>query len=196
LFDNAQETPKPGDPMFADNIAIVVATADTALDTAACAARQAGFHVLNLGGAVEGDATAIAHAHAELVKDAQLTGDATAIMSGGELTVTVGGNERGGPNQEYLLALSMALGPQNGVFALACDTDGIDGSEDNAGALITPDSLIRAQQKGLDPATHLRDNNSYEFFKALGDLIVTGPTRTNVNDFRVILVNDPLKIMP
>ena len=196
LDDAARETPKPGDPMFAGNIATVVATADTALDTAARAAQQAGFHVLNLGGAVEGDATAIAHAHAALVKDAQLTGNATAIMSGGELTVTVSGNGRGGPNQEYLLALAMALGLQNGVSALACDTDGIDGSEDNAGAVITPDSLIRAQQMGLDPATHLRDNNSYEFFEALGDLIVTGPTRTNVNDFRVILVNEPLEITP
>ena len=111
-----------------------------------------------------------------------------ALISGGEVTVTVRGTGRGGPNAEYLLALALALDGAPGLHAIACDTDGIDGSEANAGAVIAPDTLARARAAGLEPERHLADNDAYGFFAALGDLVVTGPTRTNVNDFRAILV--------
>ena len=110
------------------------------------------------------------------------------ILSGGETTVSVTGAGRGGRNAEYLLALALALDGAPGVHAIACDTDGIDGSEDNAGAIIDPDSLARARAAGLDAGARLRDNDAYGFFEALGDLVVTGPTRTNVNDFRATLI--------
>jgi glycerate 2-kinase len=111
-----------------------------------------------------------------------------AILSGGETTVTVRGKGRGGRNAEFLLSLAIALGGQAGISALAADTDGIDGSEDNAGAILTPDSLARAAQAGIDVKARLADNDGYGVFSALGDLVMTGPTRTNVNDFRAILV--------
>jgi len=111
-----------------------------------------------------------------------------ALISGGETTVTVRGRGRGGRNAEFLLALAVDLNGADGIHALACDTDGIDGSEDNAGALLAPDSQQRAADKKLDAAKLLNDNDGYGFFSALGDLVVTGPTRTNVNDYRVILV--------
>jgi hydroxypyruvate reductase len=110
------------------------------------------------------------------------------LLSGGETTVTVRGNGRGGRNSEYLLALAISLGGRGGVHALAADTDGIDGVESNAGAVIAPDTLVRAKELGLDPAAHLANNDAFGFFSALGDLVTTGPTRTNVNDFRAILV--------
>ncbi|MGE5503859.1 MAG: MOFRL family protein, partial [Actinomycetota bacterium] len=111
------------------------------------------------------------------------------ILSGGETTVTVRGQGRGGRNAEFALALSLALGAEPGISAIACDTDGIDGSEDNAGAVIGPDTPPRAAAAGLDLAARLDDNDAYGAFAALGDLVVTGPTRTNVNDFRAILVH-------
>ena len=110
------------------------------------------------------------------------------LISGGEATVTIAGQGRGGPNAEYALALALALEGTAAIYAIACDTDGIDGSEDNAGALVGPDTLARARAASLDPAAHLADNDAYGFFEALGDLVVTGPTRTNVNDFRAILI--------
>ncbi len=110
------------------------------------------------------------------------------LISGGETTVTVRGGGRGGRNAEFLLGLAVALDRHPGIHAIACDTDGIDGTEDNAGALLSPDSLARAAALGLDARERLRDNDGYGFFAALGDLVVTGPTRTNVNDFRAILV--------
>jgi hydroxypyruvate reductase len=113
------------------------------------------------------------------------------LISGGETTVTVRGKGRGGRNAEFLLALAVALNAHPGIFAAAGDTDGIDGTEDNAGALLTPHSIARAADKGLSAKAMLADNDGYGFFSALGDLIVTGPTRTNVNDFRVILINRP-----
>jgi glycerate 2-kinase len=189
LITKEAETPKPSDVIFAKTTAVVIANADDALAAAADVVQQAGFQPQILGGHLEGDAATIARHHAALITEARRTEAPTAILSGGELTVTLSGEGRGGPNQEYLLALALALGPEDGTFALACDTDGIDGSEDNAGAWITPNTLLRAHQKGLDAAALLRDNNSYEFFRQLGDIVMTGPTRTNVNDFRVILVN-------
>ena len=110
------------------------------------------------------------------------------LISGGETSVTVRGNGRGGRNTEFLLALAIALGDQSAIHAIACDTDGIDGTEDNAGAWLRPDSLARARARGLNAPSLLDDNDSYGFFSALGDLFITGPTRTNVNDFRAILV--------
>jgi hydroxypyruvate reductase len=110
------------------------------------------------------------------------------ILSGGETTVTLRGKGRGGRNTEYLLSLAIALGEANGRFAIAADTDGIDGSENNAGAIITPDTLKRARALGLDAEAHLAANDAYGFFENLGDLVFTGPTRTNVNDFRAMLI--------
>jgi hydroxypyruvate reductase len=110
------------------------------------------------------------------------------LLSGGETTVTVRGNGRGGRNAEFLLALAVALDGHDKVWAIACDTDGIDGTEDNAGAVLGPDSLARAAARGLDAKAQLADNDGYGFFAGLGDLVITGPTRTNVNDFRAILV--------
>ena len=110
------------------------------------------------------------------------------LLSGGETTVTIAGNGRGGPNAEYALALAIVLGGHSGIHAIACDTDGIDGSEDNAGAIIAPDTLLRADAKELDAWGYLQNNDAYGFFEALGDLVMTGPTLTNVNDFRAILI--------
>ena len=110
------------------------------------------------------------------------------LISGGETTVTLKGKGRGGPNTEYALALAIALNGQPGIYAIACDTDGIDGSEDNSGAFIAPDTLKRAKELGLDAQRHLDNNDSYGFFEKLNDLVVTGPTQTNVNDFRAILI--------
>ena len=130
----------------------------------------------------------MARQHARLALEALEAGQRLAILSGGETTVTIRGSGRGGPNAEYALALALALDGAAGITALAADSDGIDGSEDNAGAICLPDTLVRARAAGLDPQGHLADNDSYGFFAALGDLVMSGPTRTNVNDFRAILV--------
>jgi len=150
-----------------------------------------------LGDALEGEARDVALVHAGIARQAVagklILGDRPAplplvLLSGGETTVTVRGNGRGGRNAEFLLALAIALVGERSVFALACDTDGIDGSEDNAGAVIAPDTLARAAALGIDLKARLGDNDAYTAFEALQDLVVTGPTRTNVNDFRAILV--------
>jgi hydroxypyruvate reductase len=138
-----------------------------------------------LGDAVEGEARLVARDQAAEVLRRR---GPTLLLSGGETTVTVAGGGRGGRNSEFLLALAIALDGAPRISAIACDTDGIDGSEDNAGAVLLPDTLTRAHAAGLDPKAFLADNNAYEFFAALGDLVVTGPTRTNVNDFRAILI--------
>jgi hydroxypyruvate reductase len=193
LRSGAEETPKPGDRRLAGSRAVLIATARDALAAAAAVARKAGVSPVILGDAVEGEAREVARAHARLARAAAHRGEPAkppcVLVSGGETTVTLthtGG--RGGPNCEYLLALALALDGEAGVHALACDTDGIDGSEDNAGAIIAPDSLARAEASGLDARASLAGHDSYGFFAALGDLVVTGVTRTNVNDFRAILV--------
>jgi glycerate 2-kinase len=188
LADPASETPKPGPPGLARVTSQVIATAQTALDAAAVAARQAGLAVVMLGGDVEGEARVVAAEHAELARRLAERGAPTVILSGGETSVTVTGGGRGGRNSEYLLALALALDGCKGVYALAGDSDGIDGSEDNAGAMIGPDTLARTRALGLDPAASLADNDAYGVFAALGDLVMTGPTRTNVNDIRAIVV--------
>jgi hydroxypyruvate reductase len=191
----ASETPKPGDHRLARACYKIVASARASLDAAAALARQHGVAPLILGDDIEGEAREVARAQAAFARDIA-QGRASArppaiILSGGETTVTVRGKGRGGRNAEYLLALGLALDGAPGIFALAGDTDGIDGTEDNAGAIITPDSLARARAAGLDPAARLADNDGYGFFSAIGDLVVTGPTRTNVNDFRAILILPP-----
>jgi glycerate 2-kinase len=186
----ADETPKPGDPRLASAEYRIVANGGTALKAAAEAARGLEVEPIVLGDAVEGEARLIAAEHAVLAKGAAsgIPAWPLVFLSGGELTVTLGGEGRGGPNSEYLLALAMALGGAPEIYALAADTDGIDGSEDNAGAVVTPDTLARARGLGLDPQAHLDADHAYGFFKVLGDLVMTGPTGTNVNDFRAVLV--------
>lgn len=187
LADPASETPKPGDPRFGALTSSVVLRPADALSAAADAARAAGWRVIDLGHRIEGEARKVGAAHALLALS--LAGSApTAIISGGELTVTVTGDGAGGPNKEYLMGLALALGGTPGIAALACDTDGIDGAADDAGARIDETTLARAAALGLDTASMLAANRSRDFFAALGDLVVTGPTRTNVNDFRVITV--------
>jgi len=172
---------------------VVVAAAADALEAAVEAARAEGLNPLVLGDALEGEAREVGAAHARLALSiAQGRGPVAppaVILSGGETTVTVTGKGgRGGRNAEYLLGLALALDGARGIHAIACDTDGIDGTEDNAGARLGPDSLARARALGLDPASRLAANDAYRLFEALGELVVTGPTRTNVNDFRAILV--------
>jgi hydroxypyruvate reductase len=192
LSDPAAETPKPGDPRFANVVNVLIATPQSSLEAAAKVARQAGFAPLILGNAIEGEARECAIVHAGIALQAAGFGQPAeppcAIISGGETTVTVRGKGRGGRNAEFLLSLAIALGGRAEISALAADTDGIDGSEDNAGAIIGPDTLERAAAAGVDVVKRLADNDAYAAFAGLGDLIVTGPTRTNVNDFRAILV--------
>jgi len=192
LEDPAWETPKPGDPRLASHSLAVIATAHQALQAAANAARAEGLRTLVLSDRLEGEARAVAVSHAALVEGVIRHGSPLrapcVILSGGETSVTVRGTGRGGRNAEYLLALAVALRGTPGVHAIACDTDGIDGTEDNAGAVLSPDTLARAAAQGLDAAALLDNNDGYSFFSALGDLVVTGPTRTNVNDFRALLI--------
>ena len=180
------ETPKEGDPRLAGRETRMTATPAMALDAAAGLAREAGYTPVVLGDALEGEARDLARAHAALARDAA---PGTVLLSGGEATVTVTGDGRGGPNAEYALALALALDGAPGIFAIACDTDGIDGTEDNAGASVTPDTLARGHAAGEDAEARLAANDAYGYFAALGDLVMTGPTLTNVNDFRAILVS-------
>lgn len=192
LASGMDETPKPDDPRFARNTHHIVATAQHALEAAAAAARAAGVTPYILSDGIEGEARDIGLMHAALAKQVALRGQPfkppCVLISGGETTVTVRGRGRGGRNAEFLLSLATALDGHPGIHAIACDTDGIDGSEDNAGAVYQPDSMQRAAALGLRPRAMLENNDGYSFFDALGDLVVSGPTRTNVNDFRAILI--------
>ena len=189
------ETPKPGDPLFAHVENRVIATAQQSLQAAAELFRKHGIASAILGDSVTGEASEVAKVYAALARQVALHGTPfeppVALISGGECTVTLRGSGRGGRCSEFLLSLAVELDGLGGVAALACDTDGIDGSEDNAGALLMPDSLQRAAARGLHARQLLANNDSYGFFSGLGDLVVTGPTRTNVNDYRVILVGAP-----
>lgn len=196
LLDPASETPKPGDEVFANNEYVLIARPADMVEAVVEAGRHMGYDVVSLGADIEGEAreVGIEHARQALEIAAKLTaGDKPVlIVSGGETTVTVdkdGG--RGGRDCEYLLSLAIALDGHDRVFALACDTDGIDGSEDNAGALIDPETLARARAAGLVPDDFLSRHDSYSLFSVSGDLIVTGPTRTNVNDLRLVLILPP-----
>ncbi len=195
LADPRNETVKPGDPAFARADFVIAASPANMLAKAAEAARAAGYVPVILGDALEGEAREVAATHAALALEAQRRGERTAILSGGELTVTVRGRGRGGPNQEYALALAIALRGAPGIYALAGDTDGTDGgggdASDPAGAIVTPETLLRAQMSGRDAAIFLANNDSTGFFEPLQDLVQCGPTQTNVNDFRAILVEPP-----
>jgi len=186
------ETPKPDSRIFKRVENRVIATAQASLQAAASFFIGHDIHPAILGDAVTGEAREVAKVYGALAREVKQHGapwtPPVALISGGETTVTLRGQGRGGRNCEFLLALGVNLNGAGDIHALACDTDGIDGSEDNAGAVLAPDSLQRAQKKKLDAAKLLDDNDGYGFFSALDDLVVTGPTRTNVNDYRVILV--------
>ncbi len=195
LTDAANESPKPGDPAFSRTSFALVARPADAFRAAQSAVRESGYECVFLGADVEGEAREVAAAHANVARDLQAQGRRAVVLSGGELTVTIAGRGRGGPNQEYALALALALNGAPGIAAIAGDTDGTDGgagsAEDPAGAFIDGTSLARARKLGLDPAAFLAENDSTGFFERLGDLLEPGPTYTNVNDFRAILVDAP-----
>jgi hydroxypyruvate reductase len=192
LNDPANETPKPGDPVFSKSEFRLVARPAQSVEAAAEIARNAGHKVQNLGADLEGEARHVAALHANLARDAAKSGQRLVLLSGGELTVTVKGQGRGGPNQEYALALARELGGHPGIIALAGDTDGTDGgggnADDPAGALIDETTLERAAALGLNPAAFLANNDATGFFEHLGDLLTPGPTGTNVNDLRAIII--------
>jgi hydroxypyruvate reductase len=195
LDDPDNESPKPGDKVFDGTTFSLAARPADALAAARAAAEAAGYAVVSLGDRVEGEAREVAAAHAALARELRAQGKRAVIMSGGELTVTIRGQGRGGPNQEYALALAIALAGVPGVAAVAGDTDGTDGgsgnSTDPAGAYLDGTTVTRAKSLGLDPAAFLADNDSTGFFTRLGDLLQPGPTYTNVNDFRAIVVDTP-----
>jgi glycerate 2-kinase len=197
----ADETPKPADPVFANNHYELIASPQQALDAAADAALASNITPLVLSDRIEGEARDIAEMHAAIALQlragrlrvgSDVVKPPAVLLSGGETTVTVHGEGRGGRNSEFLLALAAALAKDPGgaarIAALACDTDGIDGTEDNAGAIVYPNTIDRAASRGIAVKQAMAENDAYGFFAALGDLVVTGPTLTNVNDFRAILV--------
>jgi hydroxypyruvate reductase len=187
------ESPKPGDKVFAHVENRVIATAQQSLQAAARYFASQGITPALLGDSVTGEASEVAKVYGALARQVKRYGEPfkppVALISGGECTVTVRGKGRGGRCSEFLLALGLDLAGLEGIHALAADTDGIDGSEDNAGAYLAPDSLARAEGTGLSAKRLAAGNDSYSFFSVLGDLVVTGPTRTNVNDYRVILIS-------
>src|SRR5271157_2515364 len=194
LSGKQSETPKPGDARLANVTNILIATPQDSLEAAARVAQDAGFHPLILSDSIEGESRDVALVHAAIARQIARHGQPCeipcALISGGETTVTVRGSGRGGRNAEFLLSLGLALNGQAGIAALAADTDGIDGSEDNAGAFLLPDMPARAAALGIDLKAHLANNDAYTVFDKLGDLLITGPTLTNVNDFRVILIDE------
>ena len=193
LRGEREETPKPGSEAFLRVENRVIATARRSLEAAAKLFRDNGVEPVILGDSITGEASEVAKVMAAIAREVRTRGSPfkppVALLSGGECTVTVRSrNGRGGRCAEFLLALGLELAGAAGVHAIAADTDGIDGSEDNAGALLAPDTLARARAQGLDARKFLASNDSYGIFSALGDLVVTGPTRTNVNDYRAILI--------
>jgi hydroxypyruvate reductase len=193
LQNPADESCKPGEAAFARASFELIARPRQSLDAAVKLARDAGYETIDLGADLEGEAREVAADHARLALDARAKGRRIAILSGGELTVTVRGNGRGGPNQEYALALADLLKDTPGVAALAGDTDGADGgagsASDPAGALIDAATFARMKAQNLDPHSYLDNNDATAFFAATGDLLQIGPTLTNVNDVRVLLVD-------
>jgi glycerate 2-kinase len=198
LESGALETPKPGDVCFTGHTTHLIATPQQSLDAAAEAARALGLNAYILSDEIEGESREVGKVHAALAR-ATVLGRSSfqkpcVILSGGETTVTVKPRTEGQPKGrgwragEFCMGLVQALNGVPGVWALAADTDGIDGVEDNAGALVAPDTLARATEKGIKLADHLARNDAYTFFDSLGDLVVSGPTHTNVNDFRAVLI--------
>ena len=186
------ETLKPADPRLAGIETRFIATPQLALEAAARVAREAGVAAHILGDAIEGEAREVAKVLAGLGLQVARRGQPFAppcvLLSGGETTVTLRGRGRGGRNVECLLSLAIALDGEPGIHALAGDTDGVDGQDEIAGALLGPDTLVRARAMGMRPRERLDDNDGHRFFEALGDSVVTGPTLTNVNDFRAVLI--------
>jgi glycerate 2-kinase len=189
---NTDETPKPGDYRLASVENIMIATPQASLDAAAEVARRAGVTPVILGDSIEGESRDVALVHAGIARQCAMHGQPEAppcvLISGGETTITLKGKGKGGRNTEFLLALAIALNGMEGIYAVAGDTDGVDGSEDNAGALIDPTTLARAAKAGINAKAMLADNDPWNFFNKIGDLLVTGPTLTNVNDFRAVLI--------
>jgi glycerate 2-kinase len=195
----AEETPKPADPVFARARFELIASPQESLSAAATLAQERGVVPVVLSDRVEGEACEVARVHAAMALQLKrrrfrvgnaIVAPPAMLLSGGETTVTIAGSGRGGRNAEFLLALGVALDGAPDIMAIACDTDGIDGTEDNAGAILYPDSLLRAAALGISAKDALAENDGYRVFAVLGDLVVTGPTLTNVNDFRAILVLD------
>ena len=195
LNDPATESPKPGDAAFAKTEFHLIARPADAFDAARTAVAAAGYEIVFLGERLEGEAREVAAEHGRLAREFQAAGRRAVILSGGELTVTIRGKGRGGPNQEYALALAIGLAGTTGIAALAADTDGTDGgagsAEDPAGAIVDGTTAAKAAELGLDPAAFLADNDSTGFFERAGGLLRPGPTFTNVNDFRAIVVDSP-----
>jgi glycerate 2-kinase len=192
LESGGGESVKPGDARLAGSETRMIATPMMALEAAATVARDAGVPVHILGDSIEGEARDVGIVMAGIARHVARHGQPFAapciLLSGGETTVTVRGNGKGGRNVEFLLSLAVALNGQPGTYAIACDTDGVDGQEEIAGALITPDTLARAWDFGIKPRESLSNNDGHGFFGALGDAVVSGPTLTNVNDFRAIYI--------
>ena len=192
LESGAGETIKPGDPRLQGIQTRMITAPQIALEAAAQVARDAGITPYILGDSLEGEARDLGKAMAGITRQVALHGQPfqtpCVLLSGGEATVTLRGTGRGGRNVEFLLSLGVALNGLPGVYALAGDTDGVDGAEEIAGALLTPDTLARAWALGTNPRSSLDNNDGHGFFQALGDAVVTGPTLTNVNDFRAILI--------
>jgi glycerate 2-kinase len=193
LLEAGAESVKPGDPRLARSETRMIAAPQLALEAAARVAREAGVAAHILGDSLEGEARDLGKAMAGIARQVATRGQPfeppCVLLSGGETTVTVRGNGRGGRNVEFLLSLAVALDGLAGVHAIAGDTDGVDGAEEIAGAHVTPDTLARAWAAGINPRASLDANDGHGFFRALGDSVVTGPTRTNINDFRAILVD-------
>lgn len=187
LDDPANESPKPGDPRLAGSDWRVILTPRQMIEAVAAEAGRLGYEPVQLGDDLQGEARDVAVAHAALALDAVRTGRRAAFVSGGELDVTGAAGGSGGRCREYLLALAVALGGEAGVYACALDTDGIDGAGGQAGAVVTPNSLVRAKRLGLDPNVMLNRHMSGDVFASLGDDLVTGPTRTNLSDLRIVL---------
>jgi glycerate 2-kinase len=192
LEDSKSETPKPGDPAFTRCETRIIAAPQASLEAAAEVARRAGYRPIILGDALEGEAKEVGKVMAGIARQVAVHGQPApspcVLISGGETTVTVGGGGRGGRNVEFLLSLAVELDGRPRIFAIAGDTDGADGAEEVAGAIVTPDSLARASQFGLKARALLADNDAHNFFRTLGDQVITGPTLTNVNDFRAVLI--------
>ena len=192
LNDPKAETPKPGDPVFDRTVTRIIAAPQASLEAAAAVAREAGVKPLILGDSIEGEAVEVGRVMAGIARQVALHHQPATppcmLISGGETTVTVRGHGRGGRNVEFLLALAIELNGLPNVYALAGDTDGVDGAEEIAGAIVTPDTLARAAALDVNAKARLIDNDGHGFFEALGDQVITGPTLTNVNDFRAILI--------
>jgi glycerate 2-kinase len=193
LTGQIPETPKAGDPEFQKVVNLIVGSNYQALVAAASEAKKKGYRPLILSSFIEGETREVAKVHAALAKEVRASGHPlrppACLISGGETTVTLKGNGKGGRNQEFALAAALELDGMKDVLMFSAGTDGTDGDTDAAGALADGDTCTRAQHASLSPRQHLENNDSYPFFAALGDLVITGPTRTNVMDVRLVIVN-------